>query len=289
MDTASNGGRRSQKKRRVLARRQTAASRAAFLVFFAALSGAPRAAARGFDEVFPTLDARIRKAAWSAEGFYRSAERGGAQDMRPSIASPSAAAAKEADVILERDPAALLETLALIPLEKTKRLSQIDVYNALGKTRALAGRRYYSHRRKKLTPLFEKLSRVADAESSKKIPDPPPADTLPAHEVIYFMVDDVNFGTSYYQSEFSPDRFGINYKLMNIKKLSFYIFTVVKARQLEISFYIERVDEGILLYAFMGITMEEAAASRVDLSSAAKKRLDLIKGWIIDGIMEEAK
>jgi hypothetical protein len=284
MDTAPDGRRRPQKKRRILA----AGGRGTLCFFFIALSGAPPAAARGFDEVFPALDERIRKAAYSAEGFYRAKERSAAHNARPAIASPSAAAAAETANILKKAPAALLETLALIPLEKTKKLSKLAIYNALGKTRALAGRQYYSHRRKKMTALFEKISRVAGAESSRKIPDPPPADTLPAHESIYFVVDDVNFGNCYYLSEFSADVYGINYKLTNSKKLSFYIFTVVKAEELQISFYIERVDEGILIYALMGITMEEAAASRVDLSSAAKKRLDLIKSWIIDGLMAEA-
>jgi hypothetical protein len=241
------------------------------------------AAARGFDDVFPRLDSSIKQQALSQTGyyFYSKMEQTGTYHFSIDAGSIPDTIISE---IIKNHPETLIEMLIVIDAPDNKKLTLLDIYNALGKTSALAGRNYYSHVRKKYTPLFKKVSRVENEKNQRKINDPIQKNIIPAQEDIFFAVDDVNFGECFYKSTFSATLNGITYKLTNIKNISLFVLTVIKAHSLNINFYIEPVNEGVLIYALMGISMERIAASKVDVPSAARKRFDIVKQWLIDGI-----
>lgn len=249
------------------------------------LSGRAAVFARGFDEVFPVIKKEYKETVFTDEGSYaHTMLEDGARDYTPAFIPPKPAA-DGVNKVLEYNPQMVMEFLAVIPLEK--RRTPLDVYNALGMTRALAGREYYSFTRKKKVPLFKTVSRMESKNSAKRAADPPTQKSIPNFEDIYFMVDDVNFGTCYYYSRFINAEPGIMYAIQNSRTISAYFIPVIKAESLNILFYIEPVKEGLLIYAFMGIRLQDLAASHVDIPSAARKRLDVLKGWLIDGVTRE--
>ena len=253
-----------------------------YTALLCAMLFAQTAAARDFESVLPGVTKEIKSTAFSSENYYYYHKAKPGEEPVWTITIPAQFRAA-ADTLLKKQHTTLVEMLSVIEEGKEQRQTTLDIYNALGKTNALAGRKYYSHVRRRLTPLFKTVSRVESEKSSKKIPDPLPKTVLPAHETIYIIVDDSNFGSCHYRADFSLLSPGIVYEISNTQNISFLLWPVIKKDLLHMFFYIEPVDEGVLIYALMGVTMDEGG-SYVDAPSAARKRLDVIKGWLIDGI-----
>jgi hypothetical protein len=240
--------------------------------------------ARGFDGIFPGLDAVIKDAAFSNEGYYNSLH---LQDDK--IYSFTILPAENSGItILEnfrrRQPEYLIESLIVLPHPDDRKITILDIYNAIAKIRNIAGRKYYSFTRKKEVPLFKAATRINNLKEKKPVPDPPPATEIPASEIIYNRFKDINFGNCYYQGEFYAKPGSILYTIRNVDDISFLFFTVVKTGNVDIQFHIEPVDEGVLVYALGAIEIERFAASSVSVPSATEKRLAVIKGWLEDGI-----
>jgi hypothetical protein len=248
--------------------------------------------AKNFDDIFPDAGTTMREAAFSEEGYYntlaRQSDNSYAWTIHPVEDLVNDAAKDEVKYsgknIAGKLPSYILETLMVLPHKNGERRTLLDIYNALGRTRALEGRMYHSFSRGKIVPLFTKVSRIDDLKTKRAIDDPPQAQSIPQNEKILFRVQDINFGACYYRSELDSRASSISYTLSNIENISFLIFSVIKKENLNIHFSIEALDEGILIYALTGIEVESFAGSHVDVPSAAKKRFDVIKGWIVDGI-----
>lgn len=253
--------------------------------FLAALIFCGPLYARSIDALFPGLSGEIKKSAGSDEGYYNTLgeepESGFALTLRPIPSVEKEIAAP----IIEKKTTNIIEMLALIPLPKNKKPDRLTIYNALNRISDLAGREYFSHSRQKETPLFKTSERIESPVKTKRLPDPPPQTVMPESENIYLLVDDVNFGLCYYLSRFFHTKNGVFYTLSNFKTITYLFFSVVKENNLCINFYFEIVDEGLLIYAVLGVRMEKIAASSVDIPSASRKRLDVLKEWLIDGIM----
>jgi hypothetical protein len=240
--------------------------------------------ALNFNSIFPNIPADTEKAAFSEAGYSNTMELAADKTYTFTLSPPENSGREIIKRICEKEPRYIIESLMVIPYTNNKIITSVDIYNALGKTKNLQGRMYNSHVRGRYVPLFEYVSRINNLHDKNPIGDPPPTTLIPVHEEIYFRVKDINFGNCYYKSELSFTSPSISYYLRNIEDISFYLFTVIKKENLNIYFYIEPIDEGLLLYAITGIEAEKFAASYVSIPSAAKKRFDVIKGWIVDNI-----
>jgi hypothetical protein len=230
---------------------------------------------RQFDAIFPNLPRNIRNAAFSGEGYIKSAQRTAGFDLISGNLDSGIA-----NMVLSKSPVFLVESLLVIPAEKTL----LDVYNALGKIRGLKGRQYQSHTRGSSVPLFEDATRVESARNTNPVADPKPAFSVPRSETIYIRLKDANFGTSYYRGDISMDQHGLRYCLTNNKNLTYLFIPVIREEKFTALLYFEPIQEGILVYSVAGADVSDFVAGKIDMPSAISKRLGVIISWVADGL-----
>jgi hypothetical protein len=232
---------------------------------------------RSIDDIFPVLDVQIRERVFSPGGYFSSHEDKGQTLEAPGLDSLLRA---KIDGI---DPSVMIEYLLVIPYPSGY-LDSLDIYNSLRRIRALGGRLYHSETRGADIPLFENATRLESARRTSVKDDPPPKGSLPDSETIYIRLKDANFGNSYYQVEVRKNSPGFIYDLFNNRDLTYFIVPVIKAGYFVAQFYFEPLDEGVLVYGISGAKVSDFVASKVDISSAIQKRLEIILSWVIDGI-----
>jgi hypothetical protein len=251
-----------------------------FIGFFCSVSLFPQN--RSFDDIFPGLSPEIRAEAFSPGGFIESSEKSGgfhlldANGLNPHLSGG----------ILSRGLSFLVESLLVIP-PGDKASNIIDVYNALGKVRALKGRLYHSVTRDQDIPLFEDATRLAGAKKNSPLPDPGPSSSLPPSETVYIRIKDANFGNCYYRGDMSLDDSGLLYRLSNYKNITYLFIPVIREEKFIAQLYFEPVTEGILVYSIAGADVSDFVSSKIDMPSAIAKRLAVIISWVTDGINEK--
>jgi hypothetical protein len=256
-------------------------NRPVVFVFFAVLLRCSPlfAETRSLDAIFPNLSAETRSAAFSSAGYIKSSERASGFSRLDSSGLDSGISG----AVLDKNPGFLVESLLVIPL-KNRKISLLDVYNALENIRGLKGRLYHSHTRDEDVPLFEDATRVESARKTNPIPDPGPASRIPDSETVYIRLKDVNFGNSYYRGDIIPDEFGLRYRLSNNKNLTYLFIPVIKEEKFVAQLYFEIVREGVLVYSIAGADVSGFVSSKIDMPSAISKRLAVIISWVADGI-----
>jgi hypothetical protein len=232
---------------------------------------------RSFSGVYPELNAEQREKAFSADGLNRSGR--GSEGLR--ILPLTSGNPEIASRITGKNPSFIVESLRVIP---GKNAGLLSVYNALGRIRGLKGRVYHSFTRDKDIPLFEDATRVESAKRLNAVNDPLPAVVVPAFETFYARLKDANFGNCYYRITLSSNSRGILCDLGNFKTIYYGIFPVMKENNFTALLYIEPVAEGLLVYSVSAAEVSGFVAGQIDIPSALRKRLDVIIGWMVDGI-----
>jgi hypothetical protein len=232
---------------------------------------------RSFSGVYPGLNAEQREQVFSADGLNRSGK--GSEGLR--ILPPTSGNPDIASRITGKNPSFIVESLRVIP---GKNIGLLSVYNALGKIRGLKGRVYHSSTRDKDIPLFEDATRIESPKRMNAVNDPFPAAAVPVSETFYARLKDANFGNCYYRITLSSNNRGILCDLGNFKTIYYGIFPVMKENNFTALLYVEPVAEGLLIYSVSATEVSDFVAGKIDIPSALRKRLDVIIGWMIDGI-----
>ncbi|MDR1986216.1 MAG: hypothetical protein LBP88_04495 [Treponema sp.] len=233
---------------------------------------------RSFDLLFPRLDEAAKRQVFSPEGCVVSTRTAAGLTLLAASALDPAISGS----VLNQDPAYLTESLLVIPTAKP--VSFIRIYNAMGNIQDLKGRLYYSDSRHEDIPLFEDATRIASSKKLSPIPDPPQAASVPASETMYIRLKDVNFGNSYYRADITVNGWGLVYTLSNFKSLTYLFIPVIKENKFIAQLYFEPIAEGVLVYSLAGTDVSDFIASKIDIPSAIRKRLDVIVQWMTDGI-----
>jgi hypothetical protein len=234
---------------------------------------------RSLDDLFPSLGGDQRASVFSPGGLILSADSFSELQLVPSprfdidIAGP----------VPSRNFSCLVESLLVIPY-KGDPAKILDIYNALGKIQNLKGRLYHSATRDADIPLFEDATRLKSARTNSPVADPPDASSIPRSETIYLRVKDANFGNSYYQADITTTPEGLLYYLSNFKSLTYLFVPVIKEGNFVTRMYFEPIAEGVLVYSIAGAEVSDFIASRINISSAIRKRLEVILDWVIDGL-----
>ncbi|GMO29366.1 MAG: hypothetical protein Ta2F_04740 [Termitinemataceae bacterium] len=234
---------------------------------------------RTLDTVFPSISNETKKDALSGKGFSATFEIG--KTELALLKTADSAVRGISENIISAKPSFVFESLYIIAASRNNDLLQ--VYRALSKVKNLQGRMYRSSTRKADIPLFEEATRIENEKSQTAIPDPQSITTLPKEEEIFIRVKDANFGNCFYKANININERSIFYSLTNNKNI-YYFIPVIKKDKLKINLYIEPVSEGFLLYAVAGIDISDFIINNIDIPSAIQKRLNVIYGWIIDGI-----
>ena len=233
-----------------------------------------------FDELFPTISANHRTAAF-ADGVIRSINiSSGRLELTPAANSGIDIVQR----IQSRNLPFLTESLVVIPYNGNP-WRVLDAYNALGNISRLRGRVYDSNSRGSV-PLFEEAVRLDSSGRNNPIPDPPPATSIPSSETIFIRLKDVNFGNSYYRAEITPTSRGLLYNLTNNRNITYLFITAMREGNFSTYLYIEPIKEGMLIYSIAGTNVSSFVANRIHIPSAISKRLEVFIGWISDGLRE---
>ena len=249
-------------------------------LFYSALSPL-LAEVQSFDEIFPGLSPAIRESAFSTEGYFKSHRNISLSSIIGS--SQSTLDPHILNTVFSKKPGFLVESIFVIPSNEGE-YTLLDIYNALGKIRALEGRLYRSHTRNDDVPLFEEATRIESARRNVPVSDPAPAAIIPASETIYMRLKDINFGNSFYRGLMALEPRGLRYSLTNNRTLSYLLMPVIREERFTALLYFEPIAEGILIYALAGADVSNFISSRIDMASAISKRLAVIIAWVSDGI-----
>jgi hypothetical protein len=237
---------------------------------------------RSFDDLFPGLEPAIRSQAFSG-GFIEVREK----DTNPRFLPSDAIAGKIADLaLMGMRPSCLVESLTVMP-NRDKKVELLAIYNAMGKVGDLKGRLYHSFTRDEYVPLFEEATRIEGPRRTRAVPDPADSRILPQSDRIYVCLKDINFGNSYYQADIFTVPHGLLYGLSNFRNLSYGIIPVIKEKKFSAQFYVEPLDEGVLVYSIAAAEVSDFIAGKIDIPSAIRKRLEVILGWLVDNISEQ--
>jgi hypothetical protein len=250
-----------------------------FLSLFVALCCLPLyGQTRSFDDLFSFLDTEKRDAVFSSDGFLAASK-----NSRELVLCPALPETDIAGPVLSKNPRFLVESLLVLPYESSPP-DLTDIYNALGKIQNLKGRLYHSATRDRDVPLFEDATRLEGPQKLIPIPDAPNISEAPPEETMYMRLRDINFGNSFYRADIRVNQRGLLYRLSNFKALSYLVIPVIGREKFIAQMYIEPLAEGILLYSIAGADVSDFVASQIDIPSAIQKRLEVIIGWVVDGL-----
>jgi hypothetical protein len=241
---------------------------------------------RSFGQIFPRLPPAARAEAFSSGGYYKTFGR-----TTPSALAGSGQNSVDPQIVqtlFSKQPGFVVESIRVIP-GAAGEYTMLDVYNALGRTRSLAGRVYHSHTRNEYVPLFEEVTRIESAKRNTAIADPQPSSVVPRTETIYIRLKDVNFGTSFYRGDMGLSRYGLSYSLSNFKSLTYLLIPVIREEKFVAQLYFEPIAEGILIYGLAGADVSDFVSSRIDMASAISKRLTVIISWVAEGIARKIR
>jgi hypothetical protein len=246
---------------------------------------------RSFNDIFPGIAPAAGQAAFSNDGYSKSAEnipRSSLIGSGQGGAFTSGIDPQIIDSVYGKKPGFLVESIKVIP-DAGGVYSLLDVYNAVGNIRGLKGRLYHSHTRNEDIPLFEEVTRIESPKKNTPVADPPPAARIPHSETIYMKLKDANFGNSYYRGDIMLFQRGLRYSLTNNKNITYFFITVIKEERFSVQLYFEVISEGILIYSIAGADVSDFVSSRIDMPSAISKRLSVIISWAAEGITEKGK
>ncbi|MCL2411896.1 MAG: hypothetical protein FWC97_09675 [Treponema sp.] len=250
------------------------------VLFFAAFAANAFAELRSFDQIFPEMSAETRALVFSDTGFVRTSQRdrgfvlqGTNARLEPQIIN----------MVLNRSPRNIVESISIIP-RSYGTIELLEIFNALGNIRDLQGRLYHSHSRDRYIPLFEEATRIVSERQTTAIPDPPPATTLPRTQTVFLRLRDANFGNTFYRGEMVVLRHGLRYTLTNFRNMTYLLVPVIREDRFIAQLYFEPIKEGVLIYGIAGVDIADIFASRIGISSAIAKRLEVIIEWAVDGI-----
>jgi hypothetical protein len=235
-------------------------------------------------DIFPELSPEIISAVKSNSGYYNAME--GTENngnYQFKIIPSSKREIHFNEIIAEKNPDAIIEMLIFLP-HKDNKTTVTAIYNAIINVRDLQGREYFSDRRKKMIPLFEYVTKIDNMKNKEELIDPPYIKIYPEHEDIYIKTKDPNFGKCYYHIAIDTNSNSISCVLNNADSVDILFIPILKTENLEIRFYVEPLDDGIIMYAVTGVQIGKIIAKHINVSSMFEKRFNVIKGWLIDGI-----
>lgn len=237
----------------------------------------PAAQQRSVRDIFPAIRTAQLNEAFSSDGYLYSGTAAENLTLNPRTGE----SLQIAKTSLGK-PGFFVEALRIVP---RRGVSLVQVYNSLQRIRLLKKQLYHSATRDRYIPLFSDAVRIEGPGRLRSfLPDPFPVSRAPFRNLMYVRLTDANFGHCYYDILLSTDSRAVLCKIQNFKSVTFGPIPVMRERTFTALLYIEPVEEGLAVYCLAGAEVSDFIAKHVNISSALKKRLDVIVAWILDGL-----
>jgi len=238
---------------------------------------------RSFEDIFPGLQPSHYLKAFCEDGHRYSFKTGGTQSVIPDPNS----GIDLLSIVMEKTPSDLIEALLVIPYNEEP-ISLNDTYNALGRISDIKNYPYFQRSRNRSVFVFEESSRIEGEKRTGHIPDPPPSITIPASEDIYIYLKDRYFGNLYARGNLSANNRGMTFVVSNFKTIYFFLFPIMKAEKFCAVLYAEPLEEGLLLYGMAAVYIPDFLSSRINISGAVERRLNILIDWFKDGLKKNS-
>jgi len=242
-----------------------------------------RAAAEPLALLVPTLTAQDIVQLMMGQSICHDAARG--LELLPRC--PEGERVRE-ELQVERESANLpdkivvrVESGFLIKGKKIDSLDKVEIYNAIASVSGLTGLTYFSETRKREAVLLDDVYRTDAPGSNHRLPDESVL-RLPANSTFDIHAKDINFGPTWYRMQIDSQGPGIYLKLVNTEPQKILIVTAFDKSDLSLRYIVTQADEGIYVYSVGGATASQRVNRFVDAYSAAMKRLDAIRNWLVN-------
>ncbi|MDR2073426.1 MAG: hypothetical protein LBP60_08350 [Spirochaetaceae bacterium] len=232
---------------------------------------------RSVRDIFPAIRTTQLNEAFSAGGYLYSGTTSGGLTLNPRTGETLGITKTSLG-----NPGFFVEALRIVPRRET---SPLQIYNALQHIRSLKEQLYHSATRNRYIPLFPDAVRIEGPNRLRSfLPDPPPAAQAPSRQLMYVRFTDANFGHCYYTILLSTNTQAVLCRINNFKAVSFGPIPVIKENAFVALLYMEPVTEGLVIYCLAGAEVSDFIAKHVNISSALRKRMDVIVAWVLDGL-----
>lgn len=177
----------------------------------------------------------------------------------------------------------------LLKGRKLDAAGRLSVFNALSAVSGLSGIKYFSETRQRETVLLDDVYRTDAPGSSRKLPDLRSV-ILPGISTFDIHAKDVNFGPTWYRMQIDSSGPGFYLSLVNTKPQKIAIIRAFDSGALSLCYIAAEADEGVYIYSLGSARAEPGAARFVDAYSAALKRLEAVRGWLMETLgLEKAQ
>jgi hypothetical protein len=175
------------------------------------------------------------------------------------------------------EPNVCNEALFLMPLPDRNSDRALYIYNKLRAIRSLSGVQYHSNRHREMRVLFDDVYAVDGLRSKKKIPDKY-LDVLQAEEKITVHIEDVNFGSGYYEASYMASGDLLAFGLKNLTSLK-YIFPIIGAEMVRFQLLIIPLENELLMYGICAVEAASFVKSIIHLPSSFYTRTRALRDW----------
>lgn len=160
-----------------------------------------------------------------------------------------------------------------------------QAFKELTAVESLSAVTYHSALRDRPTPLFSEPMMVTGPGAREALPRAVLPEA-PSSAGFDFYFRDANFGPSWFRVEIDGSGPGFSVALTNSRALGIAFIQAFSVGGLRMRFALVPVDEGVLVYGTCAAEPSAATTALVDMWSAMEKRLNAVKGWVVERIGE---
>ncbi len=175
------------------------------------------------------------------------------------------------------DPNVSDEALFIMPLPAKRDDPSLFLYNKLRAISSLSGITYFSNRKKETQILFSDVYAIDGLDSKRRIPDRTYS-YLPSDERVLIHLEDVNFGSGYYEVSYMTADGAMSFGMKNLTSLK-YIFPVIGKENVRFELLVVPLDDALLVYGACSVEAAGFVKSLIHLPSAFYTRIRALKDW----------
>ena len=186
----------------------------------------------------------------------------------------------------EGEPAVGIEVLFLYSLPdgwSQRPDAELTIYNTLRSVSTMQGILYFSASRGRMRTFYRRSYAIDDPDRRRRVADPL-VTTIPDHERIYILQEDLSFGENIYSVDYRHQDGVFVAEMVNLTTMHYAIFPVVQPRGVDILLTIIPTDEGILFYGTSGVEVLTLLGLEERARASFTNRIRALYNWFREQI-----